>query len=437
MDNMSTRAYPDVPLPRSRSEIAATQHRRKIRAVEQAKRAPFYRGKLDHIRMDRLDDLEEWRKIPILDKEMLRALSPERFYAEFCVSPKGEIAEYWRSGGMTGRPLFYPRTYEDIHYSLVGFRRTYECIGCGAGETAHLSLPLGIHPAGQQWARAGQMAGIGIVWAGSGAAAPSLLQLELISMLKPTVWMGMSSYALHLANLAESQGIDLANGTVRTVMCTAEPLSDAKRDKIARAWGARVFDTFGMTEVMMMGAEANAGEGFHMWTDFAFLEVLDPTTSEPVPEGAEGTLVVTPLFTNNATPFLRWNTGDIVRYREHGSSDGPFAVFPIIKHAHRTAGFFKIRGVNINHSEFEDFMFADRQVNDFKAELVSVDGVDRMRLSIEIGRGADLAQVTEGLLARVKRTFEITPEIVALGSGTLAREFEASVKAPRFVDRRQ
>jgi phenylacetate-CoA ligase len=188
---------------------------------------------------------------------------------------------------------------------------------------------------------------------------------------------------------------------------------------------------------MMMGAEANAGEGFHMWTDFAFLEVLDPTTSEPVPEGAEGTLVVTPLFTNNATPFLRWNTGDIVRYREHGSSDGPFAVFPIIKHAHRTAGFFKIRGININHSEFEDFMFADRQVNDFKAELVSVDGVDRMRLSIEIGRGADLAQVTAGLLARVKRTFEITPEIVALGSGTLAREFEASVKAPRFVDRRQ
>ena len=312
---MHTRNFPDIPLPRSRDEIAAIQSRQKIRAVEHARRAPFFRGKLDHLRLDRLDDPEEWRKIPILDKEMLRALPPERFYSEFCIAARGEIAEYWRSGGMTGRPLFYPRTFEDIRYSLVGFRRTYECIGCGAGETAHLSLPLGIHPAGQQWARAGQMAGIGIVWAGSGAAAPSLLQLELISMLKPTIWMGMSSYALHLANLAEGKGIDLANGSVKTVMCTAEPLSDAKREKIARAWGAKVFDTFGMTEVMMMGAEPTAGEGFHIWTDFVFLEVLDPTTLEPVPEGAEGTLVVTPLFTNNATPFLRWNTGDIVRYR--------------------------------------------------------------------------------------------------------------------------
>ena len=156
-----------------------------------------------------------------------------------------------------------------------------------------------------------------------------------------------------------------------------------------------------------------------------------------MPEGAEGTLVVTPLFTNNATPFLRWNTGDIVRYREHGSSDGPFAVFPLVKHAHRTSGFFKIRGINISHSEFEDFMFADRQVNDFKAELVSVEGVDRMRLSIEIARGADRGPLGAELRARIKNTFEISPEIVVLEAGTLAREFESSVKAPRFVDARQ
>jgi len=262
------------------------------------------------------------------------------------------------------------------------------------------------------------------------------VQLELLQTLKPTVWMGMSGYGLHLANLAEQQGLDLAGGTVERILSTAEPLSDAKRAKLARHWGAKVYDSFGMTEVTMMGAESERAEGFHIWTDLAFIQVLDPKTLLPVAEGAEGTLVVTPLFTNNATPFLRWGTGDIVRYREHGEHDGPFSVFPLIKHAHRTAGFFKVRGININHAEFEDFMFADREVGDFKAEAVSTGGLDALRVSVEFRRGVDGAAAAAVMTARTKASFEITPEIVVLETGTLAREFEAAVKAPRFMDRR-
>ncbi len=70
-------------LPKSRAEIAAIQKSRKRHAVEQATRAPFYAGKLDHIDLDRLDDADEWRKIPILDKDMLRELSDDHFYDEF------------------------------------------------------------------------------------------------------------------------------------------------------------------------------------------------------------------------------------------------------------------------------------------------------------------------------------------------------------------
>lgn len=426
----------DLPLPRSREAIASIQRQRKRRAVEQAKKAGFWRGKLDHVKLDKLDDPAEWRKIPLLDKDMLRSLSAEQFYRDFCIAESQDIAEYWRSGGTTGKPLFYPRTFADIHYGMIGFRRTYECMGCRPGDRAHLSMPLGIHPAGHMWARAGELSGVGMIWAGSGAACPSPIQLELIQTLKPTVWMGMSGYGLHLANLAEQQGVDLANGTVERILCTAEPLSDAKRAKLARHWGAKVYDSFGMTEVTMMGAETERAEGFHIWTDLAFIEVLDAKTLEPVADGEEGTLVVTPLFTNNATPFLRWSTGDIVRYREHGEHDGPFSVFPLIKHAHRTAGFFKIRGININHAEFEDFMFADRDVGDFKAEAVATDGLDALRVSVEFRRGVDATAASGAISARTKSTFELMPEIVVLETGTLAREFESSVKAPRFADRR-
>jgi phenylacetate-CoA ligase len=425
-----------LALPKTRAEIESIQSQRKRRAVAQARRAPFYAGKLDAIDLDRLDDADEWRKIPILTKDMLRALSDDHFYESFCVQPDDGIAEFWRSGGATGAPLFYPRSFEDIRYAMVGFSRIYQCAGCPSGGRAHVSFPLGIHPVGQMLARCATDVGIAVNWAGSGTTTPSVMQIELIDRLKPTIWMGMSSYGLHLANLAEARGLDLAASSVKTVLCSAEPLSEAKRAKLARQWGAQVRDTFGMTEAGMMGAEDADGGGFRIWTDMFLIEVLDPDSNAPVAEGEVGSLVVTPLWTNNVTPFLRWSSGDLVTWRE-GGGDGPFSVFPLVKHAHRTTGFFKVRGINLNHAEFEDFMFRDTAIADFKAELTSVRDLDVLLLSIELRRGAAAEPVAAALKTSVRDTFGLTPEVVVLTTGTLAKEFEASVKTPRFTDRRQ
>src|SRR5436190_13193352 len=307
-----------LKLPKSRADIRRIQSERKRFALEQARRAPFWRSKLERIDVERLDDPREWRKIPILDKDMLRALSDQQFYNEFCVPADDGICEYWRSGGVTGQPLFYPRSYRDMEYGLEAFARTYDCAGAERGDRAHISFPLGIHPVGQVFARCAASRGITVNWAGSGTSTPSALQLELIQRLKPTIWLGMSSYALHLANLAEAKGMDLSS--VKRVMTSAEPVSQAKRDKIERGWGksngrgARLTDTFGMTEAGMMGAEDKPGAGFRIWSDMYFIEVLDPKTLEPVQEGETGSLVVTSLWSNHVTPFLRWSSGDLVTF---------------------------------------------------------------------------------------------------------------------------
>src|SRR6266850_982274 len=423
-----------LTLPKSRAEVRRIQTERKRVAVEQAIRSKFWKPRLEKVRVERLDDPEEWRKIPILDKDMLRALSDPQFYNEFCVPAADGIQEYWRSGGVTGQPLFYPRSFRDMEYGLLAFARTYDCAGAEQGERAHISFPLGIHPVGQVFARCAASRGITVNWAGSGASTPSALQLELIQRLKPTIWLGMSSYALHLANLAEAKGIDL--GSVKRLMTSAEPVSQAKRDKIERSWGGRLTDTFGMTEAGMMGAEDKPGEGFRIWTDMYFIEVLDPKSLEPVKEGETGSLVVTALWSNNVTPFLRWSSGDLVSYSEADDGVGPFAVFPRIRHAHRTTGFFKVRGVNLGHQDLEDFIFRHLEIGDFRAEALNEGGNDVLRLSIEVRRGADAAALCRVVAAAMKEKFELAPHVVVLETGTLAKEFEANIKASRFVDRR-
>ena len=426
------------PLP-GVGEIAAIRRAGKRRAVEQALRAPFHKTRLAEIKLDRLDDPAEWARIPILDKDQLRALSDAAFYQDFCL-PAKDVSEFWRSGGATGRPLFYPRNREDMRHAMTGFGRLYDCLGIAPGERVHCSFPLGIHPVGQMLARSAQAWDLAVNWAGAGTTTPSALQLELIDRLRPGVWMGMSSYGLHLANLADAQGVSLAGNSVTTVICSAEPLSVAKREKLERAWGARVRDTFGMTEAGMMGCEDadGPGAGFRVWTDLYCIEVLDPATHQPVAEGDIGVLVVTPLFTNNVTPFLRWNSGDLVTMRSAVPDPAnPFSVFPLVRHAHRTLGFFKVRGININHADFEDFVFSNPAINDFKAELqAGAGGVDVFKLAIETRRGEDGTAAARALREQVKQKFEVTPEVELLPAGSLAREFESAIKAPRFADKR-
>jgi len=428
-----------LALPRSRQEISRLQSERKRAAVEQAQRSPFWQRRLPKLDLARLDDPGEWRKIPILDKDTLRTLGDAQFYDGFCVAPQDGIAEFWRSGGVTGQPLFYPRSPRDIEFGLLSFARTFDCAGVGRGERAHVSFPMGIHPVGQIFCRSAESRGIAANWAGAGASTPSALQLELIKRLRPTAWLGMSSYALHLANLAEAGAVEAPFESVKRVLTSAEPVSQAKRDKIERSWGAKLTDTFGMTEAGMMGAESPQdppGSGFRIWSDMYYCEVLDPKSLEPATEGEVGTLVVTALWTHNVTPFLRWSSGDLVTWREAEDGAGPFSVFPLLKHAHRTAGFFKVRGVNLGHQDLEDFMFRHHEICDFRAEAVNEGDNDFLRLSIEVRKEADATAVCATLVAQMRNKFELTPQVVVLETGTLAREFEANVKAARFVDRR-
>jgi len=161
-----------LPLPASRDALLAIQRTRKRVAVEHARRSPFLASRVAGVDVNRLDDPDEWAKIPPLTKDELRSLSTEQFYSTFCIRPLSDAVEFWRSGGTTGRPLFYPRTIEDLAFCQLGFRRIWECIGVGPSDVVHDSFPLGIHPVGQMIARSAEEIGAAVVWAGAGTTTP-------------------------------------------------------------------------------------------------------------------------------------------------------------------------------------------------------------------------------------------------------------------------
>src|SRR5690349_3186026 len=420
----------DFRWPRSQAAIDAIQRERRRIAVERALQSPFWKKRMPKLDLDRVHEPEVWRRIPVLTKEDLRQIPPDRFHEEFCIAPRTEVVEYWRSGGATGRPLFYPRSAQDMATNIMAFERAWALIGASAKDCAHISFPLGVHPVAHLYARAAINLGIGTVWAGAGTNTPSDVQLELIQQLKPTIWLGMASYGLHLANLAEVKGIDLAKSTVKKLLVAAEPLSPVKREKLERAWGAQVYDHFGMTEAALIAGQTTAHDGMRAFTDPWYLEVLDEQ-GEPVAEGETGSLVLTALRSNTMTPFLRWSSGDLVTLTSSRGGADPWCVFPIMRHARRTVGFFKVRGVNINHPELEDAMFRDPDVVDFRAEVTNAGGNDVLHLHVETRTGG------AGRIAEmIRQTFQVTPELSLLARGTIAREFEANVKAARFVDKR-
>jgi phenylacetate-CoA ligase len=418
----------DLRWPKSKAELERTQRERKRVAVERARQSPFLKKRIP---AGEAEDI--WHRIPLLTKEELRQIPPERFHDEFCIQPRSAAVEYWRSGGATGRPLFYPRSAEDSEHSIVTFERAWALIGATAGDCAHISFPLGVHPVAHLYARAAINRGIGTVWCGAGSNTPSETQLELIDQLKPTVWLGMASYGLHLANLAEAKKYDLSSSSVKKIIVAAEPLSPVKRKKLEDAWGAEVFDHFGMTEGAFVAGEGIGHHGLHVWADMFYLEVVDEKTGEPLPEGQVGSLVVTPLWNNCMTPFLRWSSGDLVSFSSKTTTpkEHPWSVFPMLRHERRTVGFFKVRGVNINHADLEDALFREPDVVDFRAEVYDSGGNDVLHLHVETR-----TQSKEKIEAIVKKTFQVSPQVTLLPRGTIAKDFEAAVKAPRFVDKR-
>jgi phenylacetate-CoA ligase len=334
---------------------------------------------------------------------------------------------------VTGRPLFYPRAKADYPALLESFTRGLEMVGVGPDDVLHNSFPLGAHPLGHMFCYAAMAVGAGCIPAGSGQNTPTETQVKLLFELKPTVWTGLASYLVHIGHVAEASGYRAADAGLRLIINSGEPLTPAKRTRIESTWGARLVNHYGMSECSMMGSECERQDGFHVWTDMFVVEILEPRSWRPVPDGEVGMVVVTPLHNSHSTPFLRWASGDMASLHPTCDCGGRHGGFPRLRLAGRTAGFSKVKGVNINHQELEDALLRVDGLADYSVWVETVDGQDRLRIEVEAD-AEQLEAVTAIVGERVANSFEVRPLVEPVPRGTIAKRVEADVKQVRFRD---
>jgi phenylacetate-CoA ligase len=259
-------------------------------------------------------------------------------------------------------------------------------------------------------------------------------RLAMIDGVGPTVICCTPTYALHLAEVASRQSPGaLARSAVRIVIVAGEPGGSiaATRKRIEQAWGARVIDHHGLTEVGPVSFECQEAPGFLHVNEAEYVcEVLEPGGAAPVPDGTRGELVLTNLG-RIGSPVIRYRTGDLVVRRQEPCACG--RTFARLEGGvlARADDMVNVRGVNVYPAAIEAIVRDFPEVVEFRAVVSHRDTLPALTVEVELaGDAADAGSVMKAIGGRVRQAFGLNVPVVAVAPATLPR-FET--KSRRFV----
>ena len=390
----------------------------------------FYAKKLRGISSADIRTLDDFAKLPFTTKADLATDQAEHSpYGSALTFP---IEQYCRmhqtSGTSTGHPLRWLDTPESWEWLLGCWRVSFPFMELSARDK--IFFPFSFGPFLGFWSafEAATRAGF-LCIAGGGMTSTARLRFLLDHAC--TVVFATPTYALHLAELAEKEGIDLERSPVRALVVAGEPGGNipATRRRIESVWGARVFDHYGMTEVGPVAVEAANQPGKMYLLESEYLaEVLVPGKSAPTADGEYGELVVTNLG-RVGSPLIRYRTGDLVRVasdldptgRTWRRLDGGILG--------RADDMIHVRGNNLYPATIEAIVRKFAEVAEYRIVVDRSGPLADLRIEIEPAGcdGRDLADAV-GRAVRDELLFRV--DVVAVPADTLPR-FE--LKARRVV----
>jgi phenylacetate-CoA ligase len=390
----------------------------------------FYSHKLAGVDLENIRSHEDFARLPCTTKAELAADQAEHPpYGSTLSFPRERYCRlHQTSGTSTGRPLRWLDTPESWEWLLDCWRTSFPFMGLTHRDS--IFFPFSFGPFLGFWTAFDAATRAGFLCL-AGGGMTSTARLRFLLEHECTVVFATPTYALHLAELAAKEGIDLANSPVRALVVAGEPGGNilATRERIESVWGARVFDHYGMTEVGPVAVEAVDSPGQMYLLESEYLaEVLTPGENSPAPAGEYGELVLTNLG-RVGSPLIRYRTGDLVRVavdkdpagRTWRRLDGGILG--------RADDMIHVRGNNLYPGAIEAIIRRFPTVAEYRIVVNRSDPLADLRIEIEpqSGDGRELAEAV-GRAIRDDLLFRV--EVRAVPPNTLPR-FE--MKARRVV----
>jgi phenylacetate-CoA ligase len=376
-----------------------------------------------------LDDLP---RLPFTTKtELLEDQETYPPYGEVLTYPLNRYRRLHQTSGTSGRPLRWLDTAESWQWLLGCWKTMYRIAGVQPGD--RLFFPFSFGPFLGFWAAFDAASELGCLCLPGGGMS-SAARLRFLGDNGASVVLCTPTYALRLAEIAREEGIDLARSSVGVLIVAGEPGGSipATRARIEAAWGARVFDHSGLTEVGAMSIECPENPaGLHALEMDYIVEVIDPVSLSPVVAGALGELVVTNLG-RLGSPLIRYRTGDLVRVDPKPCPCGRALARLEGGILGRTDDMIQVRGNNLYPSALENLIRRFSDVTEYRVEVDRTGPLAHLRIELEPEKTARPDDVADRIGRAIRDELLFRAEVTTVPPGTLPR-FE--MKAMRIVHR--
>jgi phenylacetate-CoA ligase len=420
----------------SRSKLVRLQTERLqtlVREVLPSNR--FYAAKFASagVKPSRLQNLADLRAWPLTTKEEL--LADQAVHPPYGSNHTYKAEFYNRihqTSGTSGKPLYWLDTPESWQSCLDIWRSLFRIAGIGPDDRLYFAFSFG--PFLGFWTAfeaAGQLG----IFCQAGGGLSTVARLRQIIDHRATVVLCTPTYALHLAQEAKSQYIDLAGSAVQLVLVAGEPGGSipATRELIEKGFGARVLDHCGMTEVGPTAIECRASPAsLHIIETDYVAEILNSDNLQPVPPGDVGELILTTL-SRLASPLIRYRTGDLVRESTAACMCGRALLRLEGGILGRVDDMIHLRGNNFYPSAVEAILRRFDKVVEYRITVDESAPLTALRIEVEPASGVDGTSLAETVSQALRDELFFRVEVSAAPVGSLPR-FE--MKARRLVRKR-
>ena len=435
MDDKSPYLHPQYETM-SREQIEALQLERLQATVKHCMNSTFYKKRFEEagLKPEDIKTLDDLRKIPFTTKQDLR----ETYPFGMASVPLRKCVRLHSSSGTTGNPTVILHTQKDIDEWANAVARCLWMVGLRPDDVFQNSSGYGMFTGGLGFQYGAERLGALTVPA---AAGNSLRQIKFIKDFGTTAIHAVPSYVTRLYEVMQSEGVDPRRDTKLKVLAIgAEPHSEEQRKRIENMLGVKAYNSFGMSEMCGpgVGFECKEQNGLHFWEDYYIVEIVDPVTLEPVPDGEIGALVLTTL-NREAMPLLRYRTRDLTRVLGRTCPCGRNHV-RLDRMRGRSDDMMVLRGVNIFPIQIEKILMQFKELaSNYLITLTTDEDNDNMTVEVELEElftddYQRLLNLEKEIKRRLKDEILLTPHVKLVPKGTLP---VSEGKAVRVVDKRK